>query len=354
MESEMYEKEVIEQGERAIRDCLDRVPFLKIREVKIEPDVFGRRPDFLVLVEAANGQRNLIIEAKSSGQPRVARRAIDQLRVYSEGVPNPYPVLLAPYVADATAQLCARDGVGYIDLAGNCRLSFGQVYIEQCGKENPFSEKRELRSLYSPKAERVLRVLLTSPRKAWKVQELASEADVSLGLASKVKQILKLREWLAPQSKGVRLLDPEAALTEWAGEYRYSKHCAVDFYSLVSGNELEKQVALAAKTSDIRIALTGFSAAVRYAPAVRYRRSMIYCAGEATAIAQKLDLKQVSSGANLTLIQPYDEGVFYGVEPRDGLPVVSAIQTYLDLMKQSARGEEAAAALLQEAIRPSW
>jgi len=350
----MYEDEGLQQGEQAIRNCLDRVPFLKIRDFQGEPDFSGRRHDFVVRVETIGGEYNLVVEAKSSGQPRVARQAIDQLRVYSEGVPNPYPVLLAPYVADATAQLCARDGVGYIDLAGNCRLSFGQVYIEQCGKENPFSEKRELRSLYSPKAERVLRVLLTSPRKAWKVQELASEADVSLGLASKVKQILKLREWLAPRSKGVRLLDPEAALTEWAGEYRYSKHRAVDFYSLVSGNELEKQVALAAKTSDIRIALTGFSAAVRYAPAVRYRRSMIYCAREAAAIAQKLDLKQVSSGTNLTLIQPYDEGVFYGVEPRDGLPVVSAIQTYLDLMKQSARGEEAAAALLQEAIRPSW
>lgn len=352
--SEMYENEVLQQGEQAIRNCLDRVPFLKIRDFQVEPDFSGRRPDFVVRVETIGGEYNLVVEAKSSGQPRVARRAIDQLRVYSEGVPNPYPVLLAPYVADATAQLCARDGVGYIDLAGNCRLSFGQVYIEQCGKENPFSEKRELRSLYSPKAERILRVLMTSPRKAWKVQELASEADVSLGLASKVKQILKLREWLAPRSKGVRLLDPEAALTEWAGEYRYSKHRAVDFYSLVSGSELEKQVALAAETSNIRIALTGFSAAVRYAPAVRYRRSMIYCAGEAAAIAQKLDLKQVSSGANLTLIQPYDEGVFYGVEPRDGLPVVSAIQTYLDLMKQLARGEEAAAALLQETIRPSW
>jgi hypothetical protein len=352
--SEMYEDEVLQQGEQAIRNCLDRVPFLKIRDFQIEPDFSGRRPDFVVRVETIGGEYNLVVEAKSSGQPRVARRAIDQLRVYSEGVPNPYPVLLAPYVADATAQLCARDGVGYIDLAGNCRLSFGQVYIEQCGKENPFSEKRELRSLYSPKAERILRVLLTSPREVWKVQELASEADVSLGMASKVKQILKLKEWLAPRSRGVRLLDPEAALTEWAGEYRYSKHRAVDFYSLVSGSELEQQVVSAAKASDIRIALTGFSAAVRYAPAVRYRRSMIYCAGETAAIAQKLDLKQVSSGANLTLIQPYDEGVFYGVEPRDGLPVVSAIQTYLDLIKQSARGEEAAAALLQEVIHPSW
>ena len=354
MESEMYEQEVLERGEQTIRDCLDRVPFLKIREFKIEPDVFGRRPDFLVLVEAANGQYNLVVEAKSSGQPGIARGAIDQLRTYSENMPNSYPVFLAPYITDATAKLCARDGVGYVDLAGNCRLSFGQVYIEQRGKKNPYSERRELRSLYSPKAERILRVLLASPKKAWKLQELASEADVSLGLASKVKQILKLREWLDPRLKGVSLLDPEAALTEWAREYRYSKHRAVDFYSLTSGNELEEQVALAAKGADIRVALTGFSAAVRYAPAVRYRRSMIYSSGDPADITRKLGLKQVSSGANLTLIQPYDEGVFYAGQFRDGLPVVSPIQAYLDLMKQSARGEEAAAVLLQEVIRPSW
>ena len=354
MERKMYEKDVFEQGERAIRDCLERVPFLKIQKVKIEPDLFGRRPDFLVRVEVAGGRYNLVVEVTSSGQPRIARQAINQVRSYIETVPNPYPVLLAPYISDATAELCAHNGVGYIDLAGNCRLSFGQVYVEQRGKKNPFSEKRELRSLYSPKAERILRALLVAPKKVWKVKELASETGVSLGMVSKVKRILELREWLDSQSKGIRLLDPEIALTEWANEYRYSKHRIMNFYSLVSGSELEEQIALAAKNSDIRIALTGFSAAVRYAPAVRYRRSMIYSSEDPMTIARKIDLKPVSSGANLTLIQPYDEGVFYAGESRDGLPVVSSIQTYLDLMKQSARGEEAAATLLQEVIRPSW
>jgi hypothetical protein len=354
MEGEMYEKEVLEQGERAIRDCLDRVPFLKIREVKIEPDVFGGQPDFVVLVEAASGQCNLVIEGKSTGQPGIARGAINQLHVYSKGVPNLYPVFLAPYITDATAELCERAGVGYIDLAGNCRLSFSQVYIEQRGRKNPYSERRELRSLYSPKAERILRVLLISPRKAWKVQELADEAEVSIGLVSKVKQILELREWIDSRSTGVKLLDPEGALTEWAREYRYSKHRTFSYFSFASGSDLEYEVLSAAKSCGIRIALTGFSAAVRYAPAVRYRRSMIYCAGEATAIAQELDLKRVASGSNLTLIEPYDEGVFYGRESRDGLPVVSPIQTYLDLMNQAGRGEEGAEALMRKVIQPLW
>ena len=164
-ESEMLEMRVLEQGEQAIRSCLDRVPFLKVREFQIAPNFSGRRPDFVVRVETIGGGYSLVIEAKSSGQPKVARRAIDQLRSYSELAPSSYPVILAPYISDASARLCEREGVGYVDLAGNCRLSFGQVYIEQRGNENPYSERRELRSLYSPKAERILRVLLTSPRR---------------------------------------------------------------------------------------------------------------------------------------------------------------------------------------------
>jgi hypothetical protein len=350
----VLEKTVLEQGEAAIRTCLDRVPFLKIRGVLADPLLFGRRPDFVVQVDAPTGQHNLVVEAKSSGQPRVARQAIDQLRGYCEAVPSPYPVFLAPYIADATGRLCEQEGVGYVDLAGNCRLSFGQVYIEERGRENPYSERRELRSLYSPKSERILRALLTPPRKPWKVEDLAREADVSLGLVSKVKRILEQREWLDPESRGVRLLNPEAALVEWAGEYRYTRHRAMDFYSLASGGELEEQVVSAAEGGGIRVALTGFSAAVRYAPSVRYQRSMIYCGGATTAIVNQLQLKQVPSGANLTLIEPYDDAVFYRVEIRDGVPVASPVQTFLDLMTQAGRGKEAADALLGQVIRPSW
>ncbi|MBU0595492.1 hypothetical protein KJ567_02250 [Candidatus Bipolaricaulota bacterium] len=350
----MREKEILEEGEAAIRSCLDRVPFLKVRNISIEPLIQGRRPDYVVLIETPGGQTNLVVEAKANGQPRIARQAIDQLRACSQTIANPYTVFLAPYVADATAKLLEQEGVGYIDLAGNCRLSFAQIFIEQRGRTNPHSERRDLRSLYSPKSERVLRVLLTSSQASWKVQELADEAEVSIGLVSKVKRLLELREWLDPESNGVELRDPERALTEWSSQYRFAKHEAVGYYSFTSGAELEEQVAGAARDFGIRSALTGFSAAVRYAPAVRYQRSMVYCQGDPKLIAGKLGAKPVSSGANLTLIRPYDDGVFYAVRNQDGLPVASPVQTYLDLMSQTARGEEAAAALLEQVIRPSW
>jgi hypothetical protein len=350
----MKEQEILKKGKATIQACLDRVPFLKVRALETEPFLQGARPDYVARVETATGNWNLLIEAKSSGQPRIARNALNQLALYRDLVPNSYVVFLAPYISEPTAKLCEENGVGYIDLAGNCRLSFGQIYIEQRGKENPYSEKRSLRSLYSPKSERILRVLLIARQSSWKVEELTQASEVSLGLVSKVKRLLEDREWLDTHAAGVKLLDPEVVLKEWAKGYRYDKQQVSGYYAFATGGELEGQVAAAAEVCGLRIAFTGFSAAVRYAPAVRYQRSMVFCDGDPSCLAQALDLKQVSSGANLDIINPYDEGVFYASEERDGIPVVSPVQAYIDLMNQAARGEEAAEAILEEAIRPRW
>ena len=52
------------------------------------------------------------------------------------------------------------------------------------------------------------------------------------------------------------------------------------------------------------------SAAARTAPAVRYQRVFAYVACPAEDMASALELKEVSSGANVTLLSPYDAGVF--------------------------------------------
>lgn len=71
-------------------------------------------------------------------------------------------------------------------------------------------------------------------------------------------------------------------------------------------------------------------------------------------LTDKVDLKPVTSGANVTILKPYDEGVFYNTQGVDGVPVVSAVQIYLDLMKIHGRGEEAAQAVLERVIKKIW
>jgi hypothetical protein len=52
------------------------------------------------------------------------------------------------------------------------------------------------------------------------------------------------------------------------------------------------------------------------------------------------------------IIAPRDEGVFFNQEEFDGIPVVAPIQLYLDLQREPARGEEAAAHLWRIKLFP--
>ena len=302
--------------------------------------------------------RRLICDVRTSGQPRVAREACLHLAESVRMDKRAYPVFIAPYISPASAAICGDYDTGYLDFAGNCRLTFDTIFIRREGFPNTAVQKRDLRSLYSPKAERVLRVLLASGKRTWRTQELAGAAGVSLGQVASIKKLLADREWIdvLPAGFGLRPFDKAVLplLEEWGRNYRSDRNSAGDFYSLKSIPEVEAGLAAAAKSLKVPIAFTGFSGAARFAPAVRYQRVTAYVAGDVDAVAKNLGLKPVPSGANVTLIKPYDEGVFFGTRKLEGAPVVSPVQIYLDLIQNKGRGEEAASAMLKDVIKPLW
>ena len=228
------------------------------------------------------------------------------------------------------------------------------MYIEQTGNQNPFSLKRDLRSLYSPRAERVLRVLLNGPGRAWKTQELSLEAGVSFGQVSNIKKLLSDREWIERSSKGFTLKEPEKLLTEWAENYSYRKNTIREFYTLKSLAEIETEIATVCTENKVKYALAGFSGAARIAPFVKYQRAMAYTDSSVEKIISLFSLKEVTTGANVLLFTPYDEGVFYGVKEIDNVRTVSPVQLYLDLINMKGRGEEAANEILGKVIKPAW
>jgi len=61
----------------------------------------------------------------------------------------------------------------------------------------------------------------------------------------------------------------------------------------------------------------------------------------------------VTTGANVSLLIPYDEGVFFENQNTDGAQVVSPVQIYLDLQNYRGRGQEAAQAI-RKVIEQSW
>ncbi len=353
VKEQAIEQEAADELVAALRE----IPFLSTSHIRRARARGDSRIDFILSIRSGAQDRRLVCQVKPAGQPRFAREACLKLLDYTRSDKRDYPVFIAPYISPEAAAICEDYEVGYFDLAGNCRLAFDRVYIRRDGFPNPSVQKRDLRSLYSPKAERVLRVLLTAGKRNWRMQELADEAEVSLGQAANVKSLLLDREWIETDTDGLRLRPFNDAvlplLTEWAGQYRAERNDASEYYSLKPIPQTEAELAEAAKVK-ARLAFTGFSGAARFAPTVRYQRISAYMLGNRAALVKRMGMKPVPSGGNVALIEPYDEGVFYGTRTVEGAPVVSPIQLYLDLMQIKGRGEEAASAILEEAIRPQW
>ena len=347
------EQDLTTQAAAALTGFLAALPDSQVTVVPAQNAGIDTRLDLVVQLLWQGCVNVLLVGLKSRLHPREARLAIAELREASVREPGGYPVLMAPFLSPAVAELCVAEGVGYADLAGNCRLCFDRVFIERVGHPNPAPRQNQLQSLFTPRAQCIVRVLLVHPGRAWKLLELATEAGVSVGHVHSVKELLVAQEWAATTVRGLVLTQPSALLEAWAS-HGPSPAATVQAFALGTVNELEHALATACEELGFPYALTEFSAAIRYAPMVRYVRAAAYVLGDLSAVLANMQAQEVTSGANLKLVRPRDEGVLYGSQTIDDLRVVAPVQTYVDLMGLSGRGTEAAAALRERMLEPSW
>jgi hypothetical protein len=342
----------------ALNEILEEVPFAHIDssmqlELKDEKSGVPFVGD-MVVIKFPEKEQILLIETRSSGEPRFAREAVNQLYRSREKNPGAYGIFIAPYISSKSADICKKEGLGFIDFAGNCYLSFDRVFINREGKPNPFKEKRQLRSLFSTKATRVVRVLLHYPGRKWKMEHLAREAEVSLGQVFAVKVMLLNKEWAASEKEGIRVTEPALLLNSWADNYTYIRNDVSEYYTMLTLDECEQQLCSFCEDEHIGYGISGFSGAARFTPSVKYNRIMIYVQGDREFLASKFNLKKAESGANIILMGPYDKGVFYGSTKKDSMWIVSPVQLFLDLYSVPGRGQEAAERLFEEVIGKGW
>ena len=100
-------------------------------------------------------------------QPRIAREISTQLKEALVNLNKVYPVLITTYLGERTRDILKKQGVGYLDLAGNYYLEFNNIYREKIVDKNPFVDKRRLKTIFKPISSRILRVLLEEPEKTW-------------------------------------------------------------------------------------------------------------------------------------------------------------------------------------------
>lgn len=347
------EAQIRECGLLALELCLRQVPDAKV-SVSWAAIANSMLPALVTHFTHTGRTSTLLAEVKRTGEPRHALNAFNQLDQYRQAFPGAVQVFIAPYISPETAEACRVRNVSYLDFAGNCHIAFDGIYVHVEGRPNPAAHSRPLRSLYQPKAERVLRVLLTQPVRLWRLQALADEAGVSVGQVFKVKELLKEKEWLEETEQGLFLAKPGELLTAWAERYRFSKHQATQFHTLTELATFEREVSTICRSLGRSCAITGLAAAAQYTPYAIYQRTTVYVSGDLAIFQEPFNLVPVETGANVVLLTPYDDGVFYDARPQQGISLASPLQTYLDLQSAGGRGREVAEILLQKEIVSHW
>lgn len=313
----------------------------------------------LVLPSSSRKPVRLLVDSKLRLHPQHVLAVVERVkshRVRSE--PNAVLVVAAPFISDRAAKICREHGVGYFDGAGNCHIAGPGFFVHVEGRTNPTPDTRPADDLFAPKSSRIVRALLEHPRRVWQVQDLAAEMRVSLGLASRVKRKLVQQAFAEVLPNGVRVREPATLLEAWAETYT-NRARPVLVYSLDDVATLERRVVRWCTEHSVRCALAEFSAASRLAPMVRYKRAAVYVEESESRdvladLLKDLDLKEVDSGASAVLWLTDDDSVFYNASGRDDGSIVSSLQVYLDVRRNPARGEEAAAELLRRTILPRF
>lgn len=311
--------------------------------------------DLFVEVRTPSGRTHTLrVEVRASSAPSRIPHALRQLAAERPRTAGAYPVLASSFLSPRARELCREEGVGYLDLAGNCLLQFDDFHLQKIVDRNPFPPRGRPASLFSPISSRILRVLLEEPARAWRITEVSEAAQVSLGQASKVCRRLVDEAYAARLERRFRLSQPAHLLDAWRQAYPVDQNTQAAYYSFERDPEaLVRRVAELAAARRWRYAVTSFAAAALVAPFVHGIGTVQWYLGEDATAAQwveALDLRPVESGPNVVLLGPYDAGVFHRTQTVNGVTLVGNVQLYLDLSSEPARGREQAEFLRRQKL----
>lgn len=330
----------------ALITALKRVPWISQNSIYREPTANDdSRDDFRLLLVLEDRTQTIVGEVKSRGFPKQIRQAAQGLRLRLNSLsPDYMGVIGAPYLSETSRQICAEFELGFIDLAGNCRLVGPGFFVEHLGGEPPKAEKKAFVSIFSPKSAHVLRALFREPYREWKVADLAEASGVSVGQVSNVRSALINNEWAIGGGVGLTLTQPDALLDAWRSDYKPPKAKLGSYYTALHGAQLEERLREILGDPGVRAMLAGLSASNWIAPYGRAHTTFLYADRRTSALIEtKLGLRPVTTGANVEIKIVEDEAFFCDrLHPAPSIVTTSAVQTYLDLWMLGERGREAA------------
>lgn len=297
------------------------------------------RPDLIVRVTAPDGaETSLVIETKRTLLPRDVSEVIQQLRRYAEqaGLDEATLVIAAPYLSETTREQIEDRGASYLDSTGNVLLRSKRpaLLIRLTGaSRDPWPSDETLRTLKGRGTARAVRALLDFAP-PYGVRDLATRADVPLASLSRTINLLDRDGLIERSGRGpITSVDWQGVIRRWAKDYDIESSNQVSTFLDPRGLP-----ALVTKLGKLKrgYATTGALAAQRFSPVAPTRLAAIYV-NDVVQWSERLELRATEAGANVWLIEPYDNVVFDRTTSRNDIVCVSPTQLAVDLLTGPGR-----------------
>ena len=321
-----------DEAKDEVRKALMQVPFAAGCEVTEDT-----HEGFLVRYELKDGTQR-VLEAVVLGQ---AYPAVTLRTIQSKGEWRGEPLVVAPFISPETMQLCTQHQVSCLDLAGNCRICFGNVYIAEGGHRNTAIRKQRRPAVFSPNtpiSSAILRRLVHDVDKPWKLKYLSEALGCSIGLVHKVKSFLCNQLWAETTKDGVRITNVPGLMQAWAREYAAAPQGTRRFRTDMTPDQLEWRVNEVRSRNGIRCWFTAASAAAHYTDAPRpevFHGHIHPC--RVNDFARECGLTEVSEGGNVVLHLIEQNSILADAVEINGSLLVSPAQMYLDADDEPTR-----------------
>jgi hypothetical protein len=300
----------------------------------------------LLIKTPAGANAAVAIASKRQLDPGLVSDAADALKaVAADGF-----LIVSPFLSARTRERLLARGIGYVDMAGNLRLTLDRpsILIDRRGQEkNPWRAPRGTRALDGPKASRIVRALCDAAP-PFGVRQLAARAGTDPGYVSRVLALLEGDELIHRDPRGpVDRVDVPGLVRRWALDYRFLEANRAVLCFDVGG---PRALLCRLREAQLPYAVTGrVSAAALSNHALP---GVIACyVDNPERAARLLDLRPDRANANVVLLEPFDPIVFEQTWERDGIRHAAPSQIAADLLGSPAPGPQEAATLLSRRAR---
>ncbi len=354
------ERETVEK----LLATLQELPDVHTRPPKWEVAIPNSRARIDAEIDIKMAGRNfyLLVEVKKSLFPRDVRQALWQLkdcvRAFGHGK-EVVPLLAAESIAPGSKELLRHENIGYYDTGGSLFIPAHGAYV-YIDKPPPRALSKSVRVLFKGKRAQVLHVLLHDRHEWFSVKKLAEIAKVSPATVSETLTALERFNWLSTRGQGPakerQVTDPRALLDEWKKQVLAGPKLSIRRYYVPSVSDSDKLVGRLDKvfeSHDLEYVLTQEVAAQRYSPflsAISRVACRVALGRRAHEAIEQLDAREVTEGANLTMIETLSQGAFLFKERLGSAWIANPIQVYLDLLLAAGRAQDIAEHLRHERI----